>query len=237
MSNYIAELFDTSGFPARWHCGIWSDALGWLHIGSDLAIFGAYLAIPVVLMYFVLRKPDIPFPKIFWLFGIFILSCGFGHLLEAVIFWHPVYRFAGAMKLVTATASWATVLALIAITPKALQFPGLARLNQELALANAELLLMMDRLQDRTANLQNEVADRTRAEESLNEHARELEQFNRLAVGRELRMVELKCEVNELAALLGKAMRYEVDHLTDDARESIACPATIGTQSLDEHKT
>lgn len=222
MANAVSGLFDTSGFPARWHCGIWSDALGWLHIGSDVAIFSAYTAIPLVLAFFILRKPDVPFPKIFWLFIAFIFACGFGHLLEAVIFWHPVYRLAGVVKLVTAVVSWATVIALVFIVPQALRFPGLAKLNADLALSNAELQQLMDRLQDRTASLQVEVAERRRAEEQSTQHARELEQFNRLAVGRELRMVELKCEVNELAALLGKPKQYDVDHLTKDSQQAIA---------------
>lgn len=221
MVKLLSDLFDTSGFPARWHCGIWSDALGWLHIGSDVAIFAAYTAIPLVLAYFVLRKPDVPFPKIFWLFVVFIFACGFGHLVEAIIYWHPVYRFAGVVKLVTAAASWATVVALVYIVPQALTYPGLAKLNAELARSNSELQTLMDRLRDRTASLQIEVAERRRAEENSTQHAQELEQFNRLAVGRELRMVELKCEVNELAGLLGRPKQYDVDRLTADTRQQI----------------
>jgi signal transduction histidine kinase/ActR/RegA family two-component response regulator len=103
-----------------------------LHILSDTAVFGAYTAIPIVLAFFVIRKRDVPFPRIFWLFAAFIFACGFGHLIEAIIFWQPVYRFAGVWKLATATVSWATVIALIPVIPKALNFPGLAKLNDEL---------------------------------------------------------------------------------------------------------
>jgi len=222
MANVFTDIFDTSGFPARWHCGTWSEALGWLHIGSDTAIFAAYIAIPIVLAYFVLRTPDIPFPRIFWLFAAFILSCGFGHLLEAVIFWQPVYRLAGVVKLVTAIVSWGTVVALVFVMPHALKFPGLAKLNTDLTLSNAELQLMMDRVQQRTASLQIEVAERQRAEQRLAMYAKELEQFNRLAVGRELRMVELKREVNELAKSIGQPQHYDLSQLTDEARQSIA---------------
>ncbi|MCE9553682.1 MAG: response regulator [Planctomycetes bacterium] len=132
MLDSLGRLFDTDGYMARWHCGAWSSGQGWLHILSDIAIFGAYTAIPCVLLFFILRRRDIPFPKIFWLFGAFIFSCGFGHLLEAIIFWHPVYRFSGVVKFTTAVVSWATVLALIQIVPQALHFPGLARLNAKL---------------------------------------------------------------------------------------------------------
>src|SRR5213082_87116 len=103
MFEFVRRIFDTTGFPPRWNCGNgWTSEQGWLHILSDIAIFGAYTAIPCVLMFFILRRRDIPFPKIFWLFGAFIFSCGFGHLIEAIIFWHPVYRFSGLVKFTTA---------------------------------------------------------------------------------------------------------------------------------------
>ncbi len=111
--NLISWLLDESNFPARWNCGNWSDGLGWLHIVSDLGVWTAYLAIPCVLGYFTLRKRDLHFRRIFLLFGAFIFACGTTHLMEAIIFWHPVYRLAGVIKLATAVVSWATVLAMI----------------------------------------------------------------------------------------------------------------------------
>lgn len=132
MHVLFGGLFDTDGWPPRWQCGNWSDQMGWLHILSDIAIFGAYTAIPCVLAFFVLRRRDLPFPRIMWLFVAFIFACGFGHLVEAVIFWHPVYAFSGLVKFVTAVVSWGTVFALIQIVPQVLHFPGLARVNTEL---------------------------------------------------------------------------------------------------------
>ena len=133
MIDFLGKLFDTSDFPPRWQCGIWEAGHGWLHILSDLAIFGAYTAIPLVIAYFVMRRKDIPFPRIFWLFVIFIFACGTTHLIEAIIFWQPVYRFAGVVKLLTAIASWSTVVALVYVVPQALHLPGLAALNAELS--------------------------------------------------------------------------------------------------------
>jgi len=132
MPAFLSRLFDTSDFPARWHCGNWTAAHGWTHIASDVAIFAAYAAIPAVLAYFVLRRKDVPFQNVFWLFVAFIFSCGFGHLLEATIFWHPWYRVAAVVKVITAVVSWATVLALIPILPRALALPGLAVVNRRL---------------------------------------------------------------------------------------------------------
>ncbi len=132
MGEYFYKFFDTSDFPARWRCGNWSDFLGWLHIGSDLATFAAYFAIPAVLVYFARKRQDFPFTKLFWLFASFILACGTVHLIEAIIFWHPFYRVSGMMKFITAITSWATVIALVHYFPRVLHFPSLAATNQRL---------------------------------------------------------------------------------------------------------
>jgi PAS domain S-box-containing protein len=48
------------------------------------------------------------------------------------------------------------------------------------------------------------------ANTALEAKVRELEAFNRLAVGREMRMIELKQEINELLAAQGRESEYEV---------------------------
>lgn len=133
MFDFITQIFDTAGFPARWYCGQWSDAHGWLHIISDLAIFGAYAAIPIsITAYVVIKKQEVAFQRLYWLFAFFILSCGFTHLIEATIFWQPWYRLSATVKVITAVLSWATVVALIKILPVAFQLPGAAKLNKQL---------------------------------------------------------------------------------------------------------
>lgn len=132
MFDTLRSLFDTSGFPPRWQCGAWTTAQGTLHIASDLAIWGAYMAIPATIAFFLIKRRDVPFLPIFWLFAAFIFFCGTTHLLDALIFWWPAYRFSGLIKFVTAVVSWATVLALLPVIPKALALPRLGRKNAEL---------------------------------------------------------------------------------------------------------
>lgn len=133
MANPLTQIFDTTGFPPRWYCGDWSTLHGWAHILGDVAIFGAYAAIPLSIgWYAARRKQDLHFPKLYWLFAGFILSCGLTHLIEATIFWHPWYRLSALAKGITAVVSWATVLVLIRALPVAMQIPGTARLNRQL---------------------------------------------------------------------------------------------------------
>lgn len=151
MIDFVTQLFDTEDFPPRWTCGNWTEGHGWLHILSDLGVFSAYFAIPIVLAFFVARRKDLPFRRLFVLFAAFILLCGATHLMEAIIFWWPIYRFAGVLKLITAIVSWATVIALVPLVPKIL------------AMRSPE-------------ELEREIERRTTAEEALQKSNAELEQ-------------------------------------------------------------
>lgn len=133
MLEFLRLLFDSSDFPARWHCGTWSDLLGWTHIVADTVIFLSYLGIPVALAWFVMRRgEEAPFPRVAWLFVAFIVSCGVTHLIEAAIFWEPVYRLSAVAKVVTAIVSLTTLLAMIRVLPVALTLPGAHERNAEL---------------------------------------------------------------------------------------------------------
>lgn len=156
----IGGLFDATGFTPRWNCGLWPPALGWLHILADIAIFIAYAAIPSALATLVLKRRDVPLRPIFLLFIAFILSCGLTHLTDAMMFYHPVYRFLGLMKFITAAVSLATAFVLIRGLPAALQLPGIIeshrKLQEELPLrreSEAKLLDERITLERRSADL------------------------------------------------------------------------------------
>lgn len=126
------DFFDPSRFPARWNCGDWPDYLAWLHIISDLIIFASYTLIPIITIIYMRRRPHLYFSKLFILFSLFILFCGIGHLIEAIIFWYPIYPFAGLNKAITALVSAGTVISLFYYLPRALNLPELASVNQQL---------------------------------------------------------------------------------------------------------
>ena len=52
--------------------------------------------------------------------------------------------------------------------------------------------------------------DRDRVEAELQQNLAELERFNRLVVGREEKMIQLKQEINELREQSGLGKRYKI---------------------------
>src|SRR6202042_3446443 len=114
---FFERLFDSADWPPRWHCGNWTDFHGWLYIISDLLIWSAYFAIPVVIIKYISRKHDAGFIRLYFLFAAFILACGATHFLDAMAFWVPLYRFNALLLLVTGILSWVTVINIIKILP------------------------------------------------------------------------------------------------------------------------
>ena len=111
--EFFQKLFQTNDWPPRWYCGNWTDFHGWLYIFSDLTVWAAYMAIPLILIRFIIVKQGVPLRRVFWLFGAFILLCGLTHLVDSLMFWWPAYRFNALVRLLTGVVSVATVIALI----------------------------------------------------------------------------------------------------------------------------
>ncbi len=112
------------------HCYLWQTNLVGLHVLSDALIAIAYFSIPLMLVYFVHKRTDVPFPGIFILFSLFIVTCGTTHLLAIWTLWHPDYWLAGAVKALTALVSIFTAFTLLTIIPEALALPTSEKLRQ-----------------------------------------------------------------------------------------------------------
>ena len=55
-----------------------------------------------------------------------------------------------------------------------------------------------------------DISDRKQAEEELQQHLQDLQRFERLAVGREERMIELKEQINDLLQEMGQQAKYKI---------------------------
>jgi len=86
-------------------CLLWEPELIWLHVASDALIATAYFSIPIALAIFVSKRRDLKFGWVYWAFGVFILACGFTHVLSIYTLWVPIYGIEGLVKAATAIAS------------------------------------------------------------------------------------------------------------------------------------
>ena len=127
--DFFRKLFDTADWPPRWHCGNWTEFHGWFFIISDLLVWSAYFAIPLIILKFISRKTDAKFVRAYFLFAAFILACGSTHLLDAITFWFPAYRLNALVKFITGVISWITVFYTIRILPEAMSLKSHAQLE------------------------------------------------------------------------------------------------------------
>ncbi len=110
-------------FMPHGYCMRWDFWLLVQHVLSDLFIAIAYFTIPAALVTVVRRRKDVGFGFLFWLFSLFIFSCGITHLLEIYVLWKPVYWVAGWAKVFTAAASVTTAIVLWRVIPQAIHLP------------------------------------------------------------------------------------------------------------------
>ncbi len=140
MWAFFERLLDSSTLSPHGICLLWEPELIWLHVLSDAVIAVSYFSIPVALSIFVSKRRDVDFGFIFWAFAVFIMACGFTHVLSIVTLWVPVYGIEGLVKALTAFASIVTAVVLWPLLPKILALPSPAQLRAaEAALAQEGL--------------------------------------------------------------------------------------------------
>jgi PAS domain S-box-containing protein len=163
MQYFLDTIFESAPFIPHGHCYLWQPGLVWLHVLSDGLIGIAYYSIPLMLVYFVRKRQDIPFNSLFLLFGAFIVACGTTHLMEIWTLWHPAYWLSGVLKALTAIISIYTAVKLGSAFPSLLSLPSLETTNLQLAAEIKERQQVEEELRRAQAELESRVAERTAA--------------------------------------------------------------------------
>lgn len=140
-------LGEMSGFVPHGYCLRWDPWLLARYVISDAVIGLSYYSIPIVLLHFSKRHPELRFNLVFVLFAAFIFACGTTHFVEILNIWWPAYQLQAWIKVITAVISVTTAIALLPLAPRmsaALTFHQQSRerqeaLNEELTAANESL--------------------------------------------------------------------------------------------------
>ncbi|HEY9621974.1 MAG TPA: ATP-binding protein [Crinalium sp.] len=222
MLDLIENLLSPSQYIPHGHCFLWQTPLVWLHVVSGALIAIAYFSIPAMLIYFVRKRDDIPFSKVFVLFGAFIVLCGTGHLLDIMTLWYPAYWVSGIEHALTALVSCYTALQLVELLPQFLSLKSprqLELINQELEQQiverkRAEASLEV-RVAERTAELmrsnaalEKEIQDRTAAQNLLQRTA-ERERAITLVIQRMRQSLDLDAIFSAVTVELRQAVRCD----------------------------
>ena len=147
--HVLSRFFMSGNFQPHGYCYQWNAGLVWLHVISDVLISLAYFTIPLVLLFFIRKRRDLPFSWMFALFGTFIIACGTTHIMEIWNLWHAEYWVAGVIKATTAVASVGTAILLARLMPQALALPSAGQWMET------------------KKNLENEISERKHAGEIL----------------------------------------------------------------------
>lgn len=121
---------ETSIMMPHGHCYLWQEELLWTHVISDTLISTAYGLITVGIVYITLKRSDLKFDWMFYLFALVFISCGVTHAISVWAVWEPVYYLQGSMKVVTAVASLGTALLLLPLLPKIVSIPSFAEQDE-----------------------------------------------------------------------------------------------------------
>lgn len=152
MINFFDYFLLAETFILQGNCYLGQPNLIWLHLISNSLITLAYYVIPILLVYLIRQRQDLPFKGLLILFGAFIITSGTTHLMELWTFWDPAYWLSGSIKAITAIVSVYTAIKLYSILPRIQNLPtlaGLEQLNQELKSQIEEHILAEQSLRKR----------------------------------------------------------------------------------------
>ena len=183
------------------YCYLWDGPLVSLHVVSGLMVGAAFISIPVLLLWFVKKRRDVPFQGVLLWFSAFLVACGAASFLDVWNLWHDAYWLEGAVKGVAAITSAGAAGYLVLLIPKALKLPS----PRQMEVANARLAQeiagrerVMKQLQTLNEELESRVRSRTQElEAALREMQKEISERRRVEQERQ--------QANErLTALLGE---------------------------------
>ena len=150
----LLSFLGRNGYLPHGYCFTWSPGVLWAMVTADAVVAAAYFSIPLGILVFMRKRPDAKFNNVALLFSAFIFTCGVTHLMDIWTIWQPDYGLQALTKVLTATISAVTAVAVWRLIPSALTIPR------------------VDDMRRVILDLEREVGQRRSAEE----HAADIEQ-------------------------------------------------------------
>lgn len=175
---------------------------GLFHLTSDLFIALTYHFIALILIYCLIRRPNMPFNLTFWMLAILMIFSGISQTQEIWTLEHHYYWVLGLVKGIKVIVSILTVIFLVRLARKFLAMPNpieLEATNQELEKQIRERILAEEKICLLNANLEARVQQRTAELRELNQKL-ENEISERIAFSEALKKSEAR-----LASILDMA--------------------------------
>ncbi|MEE7624967.1 PAS domain S-box protein [Methylobacter sp. Wu8] len=128
--HVLIDFFGKDLIPHN-HGPLWSIALLWAHVISDLLAALFFYFIPPILFYFIRQHKEVSYSWPFAMLSGFFIASGTTHLLSVITLWIPLYWLSGLFKILTAIFSVAAALSLLWLVPRFLSAPGMTQLLEE----------------------------------------------------------------------------------------------------------
>ncbi|MEW5420846.1 sensor histidine kinase [Amorphus sp. 3PC139-8] len=167
MEALFQYLFGQASYMPHGYCLLWRPDLLIMHAVSDGAIALAYFAIPLAIIVLARRRGDLTgdVGHVVVLFSAFILACGITHIGSLLTLWYPIYGLHALAKIATAIVSIMTAVVVWRLLPALSRLPSISqveRMNKQLLEEVDARRKAYEELEAVRANLERDVADRTR---------------------------------------------------------------------------
>lgn len=219
MSGWFWDYLSATGSQSHGVCPPLGPGLQWLYILSDAATAFACFSVPVALLYFSRRRPDLLRRSLAVSASLVIVVAGVAHLLSIWTLLTPSGLAQGVVNLTVAGSAVFAAVAIWPIMPQLLAMPGDRDIEESrcrLAAEVAQRRHLEQRLAGMDAELERRVAQRTAAlalsNKSLREARARADEANRAKSAFLAAMShEIRTPMNGVIGMLGLMQREALD--------------------------
>lgn len=181
--------------------------LQWAGVSGTVVTGIVFILIALALIYFIQKRKELMYSKIFWLFASFIILSGISQIMRGIIYFYPLYWLEAILLWVIAILSFITFGLFVKVLPAAIRLKTPSELKQINTKLEEEIergKLAEDQRKQSEYDLQKKNQSLYEKIRELEKKKEEIERINEIMVNRELKMTELKKKIEELEETLSK---------------------------------